>query len=266
MAKARKMLPWGETSTAKVRNAALIPKKVSPESADSAIFAVELAPPDSPPMQSTAFKVALTLLLGSIMLLTVTIAGLYFDSGRVSEEATSEAKAALASYLQTHPDQKANALAVVDYSQPSYAKRMAIIDLRTGKRSYYCVAHGKNSGELYARRFSNVPESNMSSLALFRVTRQYDGDHGLSLRLEGLDSLRNGNAAKRDIVLHSAGYVSIRYILLNIVTGHGPMIGRSNGCFAVSKRDISEVVQKLADGGFIYAWAGGERLMDIDGR
>jgi len=132
---------------------------------------------------------------------------------------------------------------------------MAIIDLKTGRQSFYRVAHGKNSGELYARRFSDVPESNMSSLGLFRVGERYLGDHGLALRLDGLDSLRNGNAAKRDIVLHKAGYVSIPFILLNVVTGYGPMIGRSNGCFVVSENDIDEVVQKLAGGGFIYAWA-----------
>ena len=216
-------------------------------------------------MHRAALKVALTLLLGSLMLLAVTAAGLRFDAGRVSDEAVTEAKAALASYRAVHPEVTSQALAVVDYSQPSYSKRMAIIDLRSGQRSYYRVAHGKNSGELHARRFSNTPESNMSSLGLFRVGERYYGDHGLALRLDGLDSLRNGNAAKRDIVLHSAGYVSIPFILLNTLTFQGPRIGRSNGCFVVSKSEVSEVVEKLANGGFLYAWAGGQALMDADG-
>lgn len=216
-------------------------------------------------MQSTAFKVAFAVVSGILLLLTVTVAGLYFDAGRVSEKAVRDAKGELANYLSAHPEVTPRTLAVVDFSQPSYVKRMAIIDLRNGMRSFYRVAHGKNSGDLYARRFSDVQDSNMSSLGLFRVTRRYDGDHGLALRLDGLDSLSNGNAARRDIVLHSADYVSIPFILLNIVTLHGPMIGRSNGCFAVPKRDIDEVVRKLADGGFIYAWVGGERLMDADG-
>ena len=209
-------------------------------------------------MHRAALKVALTLLLGSLMLLAVTAAGLFFDAGRVSDEAVTEAKAALAKYLEAHSDAKANALAVVDYSQPSYVKRMMIIDLRTGKRSYFRVAHGRNSGELHARRFSDVPESNASSLGLFAIGARYYGDHGLALRLDGLDSLRNGNAAKRDIVLHSAGYVSIPFILLNTLTFQGPRIGRSNGCFVVSKSEVSEVVEKLANGGFLYAWAGGK--------
>jgi len=198
------------------------------------------------------------MVVAMLFLLTITAAGLLFDRGKVSSDAESEAKAALASYLAAHPEERPKTLAVVDFSQPSYAKRMAIIDLPSGKRSFYRVAHGKNSGELYARRFSDVPESNMSSLGLFRIGARYSGDHGLALRLDGLDSLRNGNAAMRDIVLHSAGYASIYYILLNFLTGHGPMIGRSNGCLAVSRFDINEVVRKLSDCGFIYAWAGKE--------
>ncbi|NTU52623.1 MAG: murein L,D-transpeptidase catalytic domain family protein [Chlorobiaceae bacterium] len=192
----------------------------------------------------------------SIFLLLLTLLGLLSDTGRVSTEAETQARAELARYLDTHPDQRARTLAVVDYRKPSWTKRMVIIDLQSGFRSFYRVAHGKNSGERFAIRFSDVPESNMSSLGLFRVTRVYFGDHGRSLRLEGLDSLRNGNAALRDIVLHSAGYVSIRYILLNLLTGYGPMIGRSSGCFAVSRKDIGEVAGKLVDGGFIYAWVG----------
>ena len=199
------------------------------------------------------------LLLLLLLLLNLGTIALALDSGHVSAEATKEAFAAMNGYLRRNPDSAPpRTLAVIDYSQPSFMKRMAIIDLKTGRQSFYRVAHGKSSGELYARRFSDVPESNMSSLGLFRVGERYSGDHGLALRLDGLDSLRNGNAAKRDIVLHSAGYVSIPFILLNTLTFQGPRIGRSNGCFVVSVDDIDKVVEKLANGGFLYAWAGGK--------
>ncbi|HHE07675.1 MAG TPA: murein L,D-transpeptidase catalytic domain family protein, partial [Chlorobaculum parvum] len=181
---------------------------------------------------------AIRIITAVLLLLLSAITYLFYAPGHVNETAVSEAKAALANYLQAHPGEKPMALAVVDFSQPSYAKRMAIIDLRSGERTFYRVAHGRNSGEIYARRFSDIPDSNMSSLGLFRITKLYYGDHGLALKLAGLDSLRNGNAARRNIVLHEAGYVSIPYILLNVVTLHGPMTGRSNGCFAVSKYDI----------------------------
>lgn len=205
-------------------------------------------------MQSCTSKAIRMAAVAFVVVLSTLLVLLLYAPGRISDEAVSEAKTALASYLEAHPDETARTLAVVDFSQPSYMKRMAIIDLQSGERTFFRVAHGRNSGELYARHFSDVPDSNTSSLGLFRVTRRYHGDHGLALRLDGLDSLRNHNAAVRDIVLHEAGYVSIRYILLNLATLNGPMIGRSNGCFAVSRRDIDEVVAKLADGGFIYAW------------
>lgn len=211
-------------------------------------------------MHSTAVKTIRIAAFTLLMLLTAAIATLQFMLGRLNKEAVNEAKRSLESYLEAHPDEKANTLAVVDFNQPSYMKRMAVIDLRYGKQSFYRVAHGRNSGELYTKRFSDVPGSNMSSLGLFCVTKLYYGEHGLALRLDGLDSLKNGNAARRDIVLHQAQYVSIPYILLNAVTLHGPMIGRSNGCFAVSKHEIGKVVQKLHKGGFIYAWASREQL------
>ncbi|MGC8775346.1 MAG: murein L,D-transpeptidase catalytic domain family protein [Chlorobaculum sp.] len=203
-----------------------------------------------------AARVASFLALLLLVLLNLGTIALVLDSGHVSAEATKEAFTAMQEYQRRNPaSEPPRTLAVIDYSQPSFTKRMAIIDLKTGRQSFYRVAHGKNSGELYARQFSNTPESNMSSLGLFRVGERYCGDHGLALRLDGLDSLRNGNAAKRDIVLHQAGYVSIPYILLNTLTFQGPRIGRSNGCFVVSKSEIDEVVGKLWNGGFIYAWA-----------
>jgi hypothetical protein len=209
------------------------------------------------PVKKASGTAGLLLLLLLLLLNLGTIA-LLLDSGNVSAEATREAFAAMQEYLRRNPaSEPPRTLAVIDYSKPSFMKRMVIIDLKTGRQSFYRVAHGKNSGELFARQFSNTPESNMSSLGLFRIGEQYYGDHGLALRLDGLDSLRNGNASKRDIVLHQAGYVSIPFILLNTLTFQGPRIGRSNGCFVVSKSDISEVVQKLSAGGFIYAWAPG---------
>ncbi|UWX57985.1 murein L,D-transpeptidase catalytic domain family protein [Chlorobaculum sp. MV4-Y] len=209
------------------------------------------------PVKKASGTAGLLLLLLLLLLNLGTIA-LLLDSGNVSAEATREAFAAMQEYRRRNPaSEPPRTLAVIDYSKPSFMKRMVIIDLKTGRQSFYRVAHGKNSGELFARQFSNTPESNMSSLGLFRIGEQYYGDHGLALRLDGLDSLRNGNASKRDIVLHQAGYVSIPFILLNTLTFQGPRIGRSNGCFVVSKSDISEVVQKLSAGGFIYAWAPG---------
>ncbi|NTW51175.1 MAG: murein L,D-transpeptidase catalytic domain family protein [Chlorobiaceae bacterium] len=207
-------------------------------------------------MRTGTLTILRILSVALLLLLPLVVTALLRDAGHVPNEAVAEAKAALEQYKVLHPEDSARTLAVVDFSRPSFLKRMVLIDLKTGRRSTYRVAHGKNSGTILARSFSNVPESNMSSLGLYRVCIPYQGDHGLALRLDGLDSLQNSNAGMRDIVLHSADYVSIPYILMNLFTLSGPRIGRSNGCFVVSREDVDPVVRKLAGGGFIYAWGG----------
>ncbi|MGB7512204.1 MAG: murein L,D-transpeptidase catalytic domain family protein [Pelodictyon phaeoclathratiforme] len=174
---------------------------------------------------------------------------------KVSPQAYRAAIAALETHRAAHPEMGIRYLAVVDYSKPSYIKRMAVIDLVSGEEWFYRVAHGKNSGDLYATRFSNTLDSGMSSTGLYNVLDAYTGDHGMAVRLEGLEPARNGNAFSRDIVLHSADYVSLGYIILNLVTFNGPRIGRSNGCFVVSPGDIDDVAQKLSRKGLLYAWS-----------
>jgi hypothetical protein len=198
-------------------------------------------------------KIVITGLL-EVVFLAAFYAGMLFLPEKVSLQAHQAALTALQSYRYQHPEDNPRIMAVVDFSKPSFLKRMEIIDLKTNEKSFYMVAHGKNSGELYAVRFSNRPESNMSSPGLYRVLKTYSGDHGKAMRLEGLEPEVNGNAYSRDIVLHSADYVSISCIIENLLTFNGPRIGRSNGCFVVSIADIEEVTQKLSLGAFLYVW------------
>jgi len=199
-----------------------------------------------------------TKVLGGAVLLTILISlisGRVLLQEQISVRAYRSAFAALDSYRSIHPEERPRFLAVVDYSKPSYLKRMALIDLQNGKQSFYLVAHGINSGELNAKQFSNTRESNMSSLGLYKALDTYNGDHGKAIRLAGLDPAMNSNAFTRDIVLHSADYVSLRYIMLNLITFNGPRIGRSNGCLVVSPSNINEISQKLGNKAFLYVWA-----------
>jgi hypothetical protein len=195
-------------------------------------------------------------LSASIAFLVLVLCGvaLLWLPEKVSLQAYKAALASLEAYRTAHQEDSLRYLAIVDFSKPSYLKRMAMLDLKTGEQSFYLVAHGKNSGELFATKFSNLPESNMSSLGLYKVLEAYSGDHGKAMRLEGLELAVNDNAFSRDIVLHSADYVSLCYIMLNLATFNGPRIGRSNGCFVVSTDDIDEVIKKLGKGGLLYAW------------
>src|SRR3990167_7707842 len=49
------------------------------------------------------------------------------------------------------------------------------------------VDHGKNSGEANATSFSNDPSSLKSSIGVFLTSDIYDGKHGRSLRIQGLE-------------------------------------------------------------------------------
>lgn len=95
----------------------------------------------------------------------------------------------------------AERLAVIDYSLPSSEQRLWIFDLRRQRLLLQdLVAHGKESGEHHATRFSNVEGSHQSSLGLFRTEESYIGQHGYSLRMDGLEPGINDRARERAIV------------------------------------------------------------------
>ena len=79
-------------------------------------------------------------------------------------------------------------MAICDFTQSSRNKRLYVIDLLKKKvllNTY--VAHGRNSGSEFAERFSNANSSFQSSLGFYKTLGTYQGKHGLSLRLEGLE-------------------------------------------------------------------------------
>jgi len=101
--------------------------------------------------------------------------------------------------------------------------------------------------------FSNVQGSLQSSLGLFKVTETFDGKHGASLRLVGLDSGRNDNAYNRGIIVHSAPYVSEDSMLLNWQNGF--RLGRSEGCFVLSSDDYNAMSKILVRPVYLYSYA-----------
>ena len=97
-----------------------------------------------------------------------------------------------------------------------------------------------------AERFSNQNKSNSSSLGIYRTLNEYNGQHGRSLRLEGLEPT-NSNALARAVVMHTADYVSESFIRQ---TGR---LGRSEGCFAVEKAVGDTIINELKNGAYIIA-------------
>lgn len=140
-------------------------------------------------------------------------------------------------------------LSICDFSQSSRRKRLYIIDVAQKKlllNTY--VAHGRNSGGEYAKNFSNRPESHQSSLG-FYVTRQtYYGEHGLALKIEGLERGINHLASARNIVVHGSDYVGPDFLRNNKFNG------RSFGCPAIPRAQSKKVIQTIKNGScfFIY--------------
>ncbi|MBV4458964.1 murein L,D-transpeptidase catalytic domain family protein [Pseudomonas sp. COR58] len=140
-------------------------------------------------------------------------------------------------------------LAIIDYSQPSTARRLWIFDLARKKLVLRdLVAHGSNSGENYATQFSNREGSYQSSLGLFRTQESYEGTHGYSLRMDGLEPGFNDMARDRDIVIHAADYVNPLW------SKRQGRIGRSQGCPAVRPQVAKRVIDSLKDGQFMFSW------------
>lgn len=141
-------------------------------------------------------------------------------------------------------------MAIADMSQPSTAKRLYIVDMDARKvvlRTW--IAHGQNSGELTATKFSNRTDSHETSLGLYRVGATIASPkHGPALLLDGLDKGINDKALAREIILHGAKYVSAPFIAL-----HG-RLGRSWGCPAVPIGEMARIIELLADGGLLFVY------------
>jgi len=140
-------------------------------------------------------------------------------------------------------------LAVIDYSLPSTQPRLWVFDVQQGRLLFQeLVAHGRNTGERLAERFSNVEGSKMSSLGLYQTTETYYGSNGYSLRLRGLDPGFNDNALTRAIVMHGAPYVS------EAIAERVGRIGRSWGCPAVRQEVARTVIDTLKGGALLFAY------------
>ncbi len=141
---------------------------------------------------------------------------------------------------------------IVDFSQPSSAPRFFLVDFLSGSAQAHLVAHGKGSDPAHtgwARRFSNELGSFASSTGAFVTGEEYIGENGRSMRLIGLDA-ENCNAESRAIVVHGAWYVAPD------IAARTGKLGRSEGCFAVSRASLDLVIDQLGPGRLIYAAKG----------
>lgn len=157
----------------------------------------------------------------------------------------AKAKAA----LDSHKVWPRDVIGIVDFSQPSSDPRFFVVDLMSGAVESHRVAHGRGSDpdhSGFVERFSNDFGSYATSNGTYVTGDYYDGKYGTSMKVRGLD-WSNYNAEPRAIVIHNAWYAEDDMIPI-----HGKL-GRSEGCFAMSRKSQYEVMSRLAGGRMIYA-------------
>jgi hypothetical protein len=140
-------------------------------------------------------------------------------------------------------------ITIIDYTLPSTQKRLWLVDLKQKKVILHTwVAHGSGSGLKYAEHFSNAHGSHQTSLGVFVTGETYQGKHGTSLRLHGLENGVNHSAQSRGIVIHGAPYVSERYIK------DAGRLGRSWGCPAISFDVSKRLIETIKNGSLVFSY------------
>jgi hypothetical protein len=151
--------------------------------------------------------------------------------------------------LDQHRIYPRDTIGIADFSKPSSEPRFYVVDLASGQVESHRVCHGRGSDPAhsgYVERFSNDFGSYATSNGAYTTGDYYQGKYGTSLRVRGLD-YSNNNAEARAIVIHNAWYAEDDMIPL-----HG-QLGRSEGCFAMSRKSQYAVMSRLAGGRMIYA-------------
>jgi hypothetical protein len=157
------------------------------------------------------------------------------------------AKAALAVHGDriVHRDR----VGIADFGLPSRTPRFFVLDMLGGGMTAHLVSHGRGSDPRHSgwlERFSNEPGSAATSAGAYLTAERYVGQHGSAQRLHGLEP-SNDAAERRAIVIHGAWYVDPQ-----MVADHGK-IGRSEGCFAFSGRDLPAILDRLGPGRLLLA-------------
>jgi hypothetical protein len=140
-------------------------------------------------------------------------------------------------------------ITIIDFSKSSRENRLIVVDLKTKELLFKTiVAHGMNTGEEFARSFSNAMNSHKSSLGFYVTGGTYMGSNGFSMMLNGVEKGFNDKAKDRAIVMHGADYASEQVIR------YKGYLGRSYGCPALPRPINKKIIETIKEGNcmFIY--------------
>jgi hypothetical protein len=128
---------------------------------------------------------------------------------------------------------------LLDMRLPSGKNRFFIYNLENDSVEMAgLVTHGKGSvNGTDGLTFSNIPNSNSTSLGKYKIGKSYQGDFGLAYRLIGLEKT-NDKALERAVVLHSFNGVPNKEV-------YPSSICLSEGCPTVSPDFLLQIKKYL---------------------
>ncbi|MGV6862708.1 MAG: murein L,D-transpeptidase catalytic domain family protein [Putridiphycobacter sp.] len=171
------------------------------------------------------------------------------NDSTLSYESFEEGIVGYMNMLKNHEVKKERYLTIIDFSKPSTEDRLYIFDACNQELVFSSiVAHGQNSGGLYAKKFSNTENSHQSSIGFYVTTTTYTSSkYKVALRLDGKE-YTNSHASSRGIVMHGADYASEEYI-----HKYG-RLGRSYGCPAMPYENFYKIVDWIKEGSCLYIY------------
>lgn len=141
---------------------------------------------------------------------------------------------------------------LVDFQKFSGEERLYEVDLVGGDVTVLRTCHGRGSDPShtgYAQRFSNTPDSNMSSVGAYATAGpSWGSQQGPNVLLDGLE-YTNDKARERAIIIHGADYANPDFL------AREGKLGRSYGCFSVAHADLPTLRERMGEGRLLFAWA-----------
>ncbi len=171
------------------------------------------------------------------------------DPGRlVRPELMSRAMAALD--VHSHKITLRDRMYLVDFQKFSGDARLFEVDLIGGRVTAFRTCHGRGSDPEhsgFARRFSNTPDSNMSSVGAYATAGAgWGAQQGPNVLLDGLE-YSNNLARDRAIIIHGADYADPAFL------AREGKLGRSYGCFSTAHTDLPMLRERMGEGRLLFA-------------
>ncbi len=141
---------------------------------------------------------------------------------------------------------------LVDFQKFSGDHRLYEVDLIGGRVTALRTSHGRGSDpdhSGFARRFSNEPDSYMSSVGAYATAGpSWGAQQGPNVLLDGLE-YSNNLARDRAIIIHGADYADPEFL------AREGKLGRSYGCFSTAHTDLPMLRERMGHGRLLFAAA-----------